>query len=103
HGNCTADKPESLAKPQRRASQKPVGQAGKTSIARRCWHDGNTQSIVGAKTDLIAGHANNAGIPRTEHLDAGPPSQTELFQAVDMVRPAKNPAYPRRLAGSQLI
>jgi hypothetical protein len=50
-----------------------------SQIAERNGYDGNAQSVVGAKADLIAGHANNAGIPRPEHLNADSAPQTEFF------------------------
>jgi hypothetical protein len=75
----------------------------KASIAQWDRHDGYAQSIVGPKTNLVACHANNAGIPRPEHLDAGSTAQAELLQAVNVVSRSENAADPRLLAGSQLI
>ena len=62
-----------------RSSSCAVRSGERQSIAQQDRHDGNAQSIVGPKTDLVAGHANNARISRPEHLDAGSAPQTKLL------------------------
>jgi hypothetical protein len=65
-------------------------------------HYGDFQTVFGAKADLIARHANDAGVPGPKHFDARPAAQTELLQPVNVVRMPLNPADLAVLTGQHL-
>jgi hypothetical protein len=73
------------------------------SIAAGDGNDGDTQAVVGPKTDLVACHANNARVSRPEHLDASSTPQTKFLQTMNILRMSMDAADMRGLTGSQLI
>ena len=80
-----------------------VGTRHFSNIAKRDRNDGNTQPVIRTKTNLVTGHADDTGVTRPKHLNAGPSPQAKFFKTVDMVSGAMNAVDPLFLAGPQFI
>jgi hypothetical protein len=64
--------------------------------------DQHVELGVGPQTDLDPRQADDAGISPAEHLDLDAVSQSELFQAVDVVGVSEDAMDACRLAGGQI-
>jgi len=72
-----------------------------THRADGCYQD--PQRPVRPQADLVAGHANNAGIAGPEHLDFGSLPQAKFLDALHTIRLPDNPRHKAGLTGLQKI
>ena len=64
--------------------------------------DEDTEQVVCSEADLVAGHAEDAGIAGPKHQDAGTAAQAELLEPVYVVGLSGNAANAGRLTGEQI-
>jgi hypothetical protein len=65
--------------------------------------DQDLEKVVGTEAELVAGHANDAGVARAEHLDHRPSAQAELLESMHVLNRPLDLTDLGRLAGPQQV
>jgi len=61
------------------------------------------QQLIGAEADLVAAHAEDAGVAGAEHLDARSAAEPELLEAMDVIGVSGDAADASPLAGLEFF